>query len=160
MRETPPPSFVAPPGVRATGVGFDYPGRRALDDVSFTVERGEIFALLGPNGSGKSTLFRLLATLVPVSEGKVEILGRELPGSLLSVRRRLGVVFQAPGLDPLLSVEENLRHHGRLFGLSGTLLAQRVTAELERAGLTARRRDRVATLSGGLARRAEWPRSW
>lgn len=146
---------MSPPAVKATGVGFDYPGRRALDEVSFAVERGEIFAFLGPNGSGKSTLFRILATLVPVSEGRVDVLGHELPEALDRVRRRLGVVFQAPGLDPLLSVEENLRHHGRLFGLAGARLARRVTAELERFALAARRRDRVATLSGGLARRAE-----
>lgn len=136
-------------------MGFAYPGRRALDDVSFEVERGEIFAFLGPNGSGKSTLFRILATLVPVSEGRVEVLGHELPEALRAVRRRLGVVFQAPGLDPLLSVEENLLHHGRLFGLSAARLARRVAAELERFALAPRRRDRVATLSGGLARRVE-----
>lgn len=146
---------MSPPAVQAIGVGFDYPGRRALEDVSFEVSRGEIFAFLGPNGSGKSTLFRILATLVPVSEGRVEILGHELPQALQAVRRRVGVVFQAPGLDPLLSVEENLTHHGRLFGLSGERLARRVTAELERFALAPRRRERVATLSGGLARRAE-----
>jgi ABC-2 type transport system ATP-binding protein len=114
-----------------------------------------MFALLGPNGSGKTTLFRVLSTLVPVAEGRISVLGRDLARDAAAVRRQLGVIFQHPGLDPKLTVLENLLHHGHLYGLRGRSVRDRARALLDVVGLGDRSRDRVETLSGGLKRRAE-----
>ena len=116
---------------------------------------GELFGLLGPNGGGKTTLFKILATLLPVHGGAARILGHDVAREPAAVRRRLGVVFQHPSVDGLLTVEENLVYHGYLYGLSGRALRARVDAVLARLGLGDRRRERVDRLSGGLRRRAE-----
>lgn len=145
----------APAAVRAVSVAYAYGERQALAGVDFQVEEGEIFGLLGPNGSGKSTLFGLLATLRRPQEGRLEVLGFDLAREPAAVRRRIGVVFQSPSLDPQLTARENLRCQGRLYGLGGRDLAQSVAASLARLGLAERGGDRVKTLSGGLRRRVE-----
>lgn len=132
-----------------------YGTRTALDRVSLQVHVGEIFALLGPNGGGKTTLFHLLATLVPPTDGQVQVLGYTLPQQATELRPHLGVVFQHPSLDPKLTVSENLRHHGHLYGLRGAWLRQRMQDVLQRLELAERRGDLVETLSGGLQRRVE-----
>lgn len=144
-----------PPAVEVEGLGHRYGDRRALSDASFSVSRGEIVGLLGPNGSGKTTLFKILATLLPPSEGRARLLGRDLAGAPRGIRERLGVVFQHPSLDPKLTVLENLVHHGHLYGLSGRALRSRARALLDWFGLGERTRDRVENLSGGLRRRTE-----
>ena len=132
-----------------------YGEREALAGVSFDVRAGELFALLGPNGGGKSTLFRILATLLPPTAGTARILGHDVRTEPAAVRRHIGVVFQHPSVDGKLTVEENLRHQGRLYGMSGRNLDDRIALLLDRFGLRERRSDRVEGLSGGLARRAE-----
>jgi ABC-2 type transport system ATP-binding protein len=129
--------------------------RQALRGVSFTVYSGEIFGLLGPNGGGKTTTFHILSTVFPPSGGQAQIFGVDAAKQPARVRKQLGVVFQAPSLDKKLSVEENVRHQGHLYGLSGAPLAQRMRHVLERVGLWERRGDRVEVLSGGLQRRVE-----
>lgn len=146
---------VPPPMVGLHDLGLSYGERKALQNISFEVAAGERFALLGPNGSGKSTLLRILSTLLRPSGGRAEVDGLDTTAHPGAVRNRLGVVFQTPGLDGKLSVAENLRFQGYLFGLSGKKLAARVDEVLERFGLEPRRRDKVETLSGGLKRRAE-----
>lgn len=143
------------PAIDVSHVSYSYGERRALADLTLSIGRGEIFAFLGPNGSGKTTLFRLLSTLIPLAEGDVHILGRDLRQETAEVRGLLGVVFQAPSLDRKLTVEENLRHQGRLYGLHGSLLRERQEELLAQLGLGDRRRDLVETLSGGLRRRVE-----
>jgi ABC-2 type transport system ATP-binding protein len=122
-----------------------YGERVALDSVSFTVQRGELFGLLGPNGGGKTTLFRILTTLMKPTEGRVQSPDRS----------RFGVVFQSPSLDKKLTVAENLRHHGHLYGLRGAALRQRMDDLLSRFGLADRRDELVEKLSGGQRRRVE-----
>jgi ABC-2 type transport system ATP-binding protein len=141
--------------IEVAGVRHTYGARVALDDVAFSVRRGELFGLLGPNGGGKTTLFRVLATLLRVREGDARILGASVRHTPDIVRHHLGVVFQHPSLDGLLTVSENLVCHGRLYGLRGTRLRQRAALLLDRMGLAERAGDRVNTLSGGLQRRAE-----
>jgi ABC-2 type transport system ATP-binding protein len=137
-----------------------YGDREALKGIDFTVRRGEIFGLLGPNGGGKTTLFRILSTLTIPSQGSASLFGRVLDQSpaqetLQAIRRQIGVVFQAFSLDKKLTVAENLRHQGHLYGLSGAALRGRIEEMLERFRLSDRARDRVETLSGGLCRRVE-----
>jgi ABC-2 type transport system ATP-binding protein len=141
--------------VEASGVSFNYGDRRALDDVSLTVARGEIFGLLGPNGGGKTTLFKLLATLVPLQSGTARILGFDLSLESSILRRRIGVVFQHPSVDGMLTAAENLAHHGRLYGMRGKHLRDQCSTMLARLGLEQRANDLVQTLSGGLKRRVE-----
>ncbi len=132
-----------------------YGERTALDNVSFAVERGEIFGLLGPNGGGKSTLFRILSTMMAPSQGRAVIGGCDVVRDRAAVRRQIGVVFQTQSLDKALTVEENLRAQGHLHGLSGALLRERMEHAMSQMGLEDRRKDVVETLSGGLRRRVE-----
>ncbi len=127
----------------------------ALAGLTLQIEPGEIFVFLGPNGGGKTTLFRLLSTLLPVQRGEARILGFDLRRQTQEIRRRIGVVFQAPSLDKKLTVDENLMHQGHLYGLSGRALRARQDEMLGRLALADRRRDLVETLSGGLRRRVE-----
>ncbi len=132
-----------------------YGTRCALDNISFTVSRGEIFCLLGPNGSGKTTLFKILSTLMKPTSGNVDILGFDLNTKSKAIRKLLGVVFQHPGLDIKLTVTENLRHHGHLYRLKGKTLKHRISELLEQFGISDRSHDTVEELSGGLRRRVE-----
>ena len=141
--------------IDARALGFRYGDRQALGDVTFSVPRGEFFGFLGPNGGGKTTLFKLLSTLAPIQSGSARMLGHELAGETAALRRRLGVVFQHPSLDGKLTVGENLAYHGHLYGITGARLRDRIAAMLELLKISARERDRVETLSGGLQRRVE-----
>lgn len=146
--------------VTAEAVGFSYPnGRRALEVLSFEIATGELFGFLGPNGGGKSTLFHLLATRFKPTAGQLTVLGHDVAKEPAAVRRGLGVVFQSPSLDLELTVAENLRHQGHLYGLLGRDLATRIEEGLARFGLTDRRDERAKSLSGGLRRRAEIAKS-
>src|SRR3970040_1644644 len=110
-------------------------GRAALRAVSLGVPRAALYGLLGPNGSGKSTFFRILSTALRPAEGTVRVDGHDVLRESDAVRRRLGVVFQSPSLDGKLTVAENLRFHGLLFGLRGAPLRARCAEMLERFSL-------------------------
>lgn len=137
------------------GLTHRYGDRVALDRVGFQVQRGEMFGLLGPNGGGKTTLFRILSTLLRPRDGSVRIFDQDVVTQRQEVRRRIGVVFQAPSLDKKLTVAENLRHHGHIFGLSGQPLRQRMDELMTRFGIADRADERTEKLSGGLRRRVE-----
>ena len=132
-----------------------YGSRLALSNVGFAVKAGEIFGLLGPNGGGKSTLFRILSTMMVPSEGRAEVAGHDVAREAAAVRRSIGVVFQTQSLDKALTVAENLRSQGHLYGLSGPRLRDRMEQVMTRLGLADRRDDIVEKLSGGLKRRVE-----
>lgn len=134
-------------------------GREALKGLSFSVNAGEVFGVLGPNGGGKTTLFRILSTALRPSGGRALFNGTDVVSSPDTARQHLGVVFQSPSLDKKLSVLENLRHQGHLYGLRGDFLRERIREGLDRLGLSDRGNDVVETLSGGLQRRAEIAKS-
>jgi ABC-2 type transport system ATP-binding protein len=143
------------PALEVIGVRHQYGDRVALDGVSLTVQPGEVFGLLGPNGGGKTTLFKIVSTLIRPLAGTVRVFGTDVRTDPHTARTRLGVVFQSPAVDARLTVSENLRHHGHLYGLRGTALESRIRSALESVGLADRRSDLVSALSGGLRRRAE-----
>jgi ABC-2 type transport system ATP-binding protein len=132
-----------------------YEDRTALNGVSFNVHPAELFGLLGPNGSGKTTLFRILSTLMIPTAGRAVIMGCDAAQDPSSVRRQIGVVFQAQSVDQKLTAYENLWHQGHLYGLRGAALKTRVGEILARVGLAERAQERVETFSGGMQRRVE-----
>jgi ABC-2 type transport system ATP-binding protein len=132
-----------------------YGERVALDGVSFEVVSGHIFGLLGPNGGGKTTLFHILSTRLMPTSGTARVFGFDVARDAREVRRRIGVVFQSQSVDGKLTVAENLRHQGHLYGLRGKSLGARIEEMLARLGLTERARERAEKLSGGLRRRVE-----
>jgi ABC-2 type transport system ATP-binding protein len=144
-----------PSAIEVRGISHRYGERLALDTVEFAVETGSIFGLLGPNGGGKTTLFRILSTLVPIQSGSAAVLGLDLARRPNDIRRQIGVTFQSPSIDPKLTVWENLKHQGHLYGLSGRTLAGRIDLLTGKLGLKERLADIAETLSGGLKRRVE-----
>jgi ABC-2 type transport system ATP-binding protein len=144
----------ASPGVSVEGIAHAYAGRPALRGVDLVVPEGAMVAVLGPNGGGKSTLFRILATLLRPDAGRALVCGHDTVREAPAVRACLGVVFQSPAVDRLLTVRENLETHALLYGV-GRGRRQAIAAMLERLGLLERASDRAGTLSGGLLRRVE-----
>lgn len=143
------------PALSINDVRYRYDEYEAVSGVSFDVARGEVFALLGPNGSGKTTLFRLISTLAPLQQGNVEVFGLNVAEHAAAVRGQLGVVFQSPSIDKKLTVQENLLHHGRLYGINSSDLRLRAAAMIARLGLGEKQNSYVETLSGGQRRRVE-----
>ncbi|MBK4996388.1 ATP-binding cassette domain-containing protein [Pseudomonas sp. S37] len=140
-------------------ISFAYGPREALRQVGFSLAPGRFAALLGPNGAGKSTLIALLTRLYDLQQGDIRVCGCSLRNTPRPALRQLGVVFQQSTLDLDLSVEQNLRYHAALHGLSRRQSSQRVEAELARQGLGDRRHDRVRELNIGHRRRVEIARA-
>ncbi len=149
---------MAAPAVHIQGVTHRYGTHVALRDVSLQVASGTLYGLLGPNGSGKTTLFRILSTLMPPSEGKARVFGLDVAAESDAIRQQLGVVFQEPALDENLTVRENLRIQGALYGLHGADRKARTEELLKRLDVIDRVDDSVAELSGGLRRRVDLAR--
>jgi len=130
-------------------------GLVAVNDVSFDVAAGEIFAFLGPNGAGKTTTIRMLVTLLEPSGGRITIDGLDPTRHQNQVRKRFGIVFQDPSLDQNLTAWENMELHGALYGVPRRLRRERTKALLETFGLWERCQERVMQFSGGMRRRLE-----
>ena len=143
------------PVLACRGVSKRYGRTQALDAVSLRVEPGEMVALLGPNGAGKSTLFQLLTGLFVADSGTVEVLGADMRREPVRALSQLGVVFQQPALDLNLSVRASLRFHADLHGLPAAVSRPRISALLERFGLTAAAGQPARQLSGGNRRKVE-----
>ncbi|HZT59769.1 MAG TPA: ATP-binding cassette domain-containing protein [Pyrinomonadaceae bacterium] len=127
----------------------------AVDDVSFEVHRGEVFAFLGPNGAGKTTTVKMLTTLLRPTSGKIEFDGLDPTVKRDEVRRRFGVVFQDPSLDQDLTAWENMEIHGVLYGVPKRERRERAETLLKLFELWERRDALVKTFSGGMRRRLE-----
>ena len=133
---------------------YDPPkGVLAVDGVSFDIAEGEIFSLLGPNGAGKSTTISMLSCLLKPSDGDAVVAGHSVVSDSQAVKETIGVVPQDIALYPDMSARENLVFWGKMYGLSGDALKQRVDEVLELITLVDRQKDRVEKFSGGMKRR-------
>jgi len=128
---------------------------KAVDDISFTVEKGEIFAFLGPNGAGKTTTIKILTTLLNQTSGKVVLNNINTETDRDAVRESFGIVFQDPSLDEELTAYENMEFHGILYSIPKALLKSRIEELLKFVELWDRKDHIVKTFSGGMRRRLE-----
>lgn len=149
-------------GLTISSVAFAYRARRkqpkhlALDNINLQISPGQRVALLGPNGCGKSTLMKNICGLLRPDQGTIEVFSKS---RLVDIRPIISVVFQAPGLDPHLSVYENLRDQASLYGITKSDARERIKHQLHQANLTERKADLVKTLSTGLVRRVDLARA-
>jgi ABC-2 type transport system ATP-binding protein len=125
----------------------------AVQEVSFQVQSGEVFSLLGPNGAGKSTTIAMLSTLLQPDQGDALVMGHSILHEPMAVKSVLGVVPQEIALYEDLSARENLVFWGKMYGLRGPALHQRVNELLDTIGLSERANDRLSKYSGGMKRR-------
>lgn len=139
--------------VEVRGLSKRFADLVAVDSVSFSIERGEMFGLLGPNGAGKTTTISMISCLISPTAGDVIIDGHSITTDPAAVKRVLGVVPQEIALYPTLSARENLAFWGRMYGLKGAALKRAVDDALELAGLADRAKDRIEKYSGGMKRR-------
>ena len=139
--------------VAVTDLAKRFGDHAAVDGVSFDILEGEIFGLLGPNGAGKTTIISMVSCLLAPTSGSVIVAGADVTKDPRTVKRALGVVPQEIALYPTLTALENLRFWGRMYGLGGRLLEERVAEALETAGLADRAKERIETYSGGMKRR-------
>jgi len=127
----------------------------AVDNISFKVGEGEIFAFLGPNGAGKTTTIKMLTTLLTPTSGELLLNGFDPVHQQNKVRKSFGIVFQDPSLDDELTAYENLEFHGVLYGVSPKVRKERIKELLDLVELWDRKNDLVKTFSGGMKRRLE-----
>jgi len=127
----------------------------ALNGLSFEVNENEIFGLLGPNGAGKTTLIHILATLLKPTTGGAVVNGYDVLHNATKVRKSIGVVFQAPSSDDILTGYENLKIHALLYGIPRGTREKRISEVLKLVGLEGRKNDQVKKYSGGMRRRLE-----
>jgi multidrug/hemolysin transport system ATP-binding protein len=132
---------------------------QAVKGVDFYVEKGKMFALLGPNGAGKSTIIDMLCTFLKPDAGEVEVDGMALGKDDAGIRKKIGAVFQDGLLDPLLTVEENLRARGGLYGLRGKALRDAVESSAKAVGVSGILKRPYGKLSGGQRRRCDITRA-
>ena len=145
--------------LQVENIDFSYSGKKALDNVSFSINKGECVFLLGPNGAGKSTLFSLITRLYDYRHGKISLCGFDVKGRTSKALAKLGVVFQQSTLDLDLSVLQNLRYHTALHGIARKQAKQRIQEELERFNMYERRFEKIRLLNGGHRRRVEIARA-
>ena len=128
---------------------------RAVDNVSLNIQEGEVFGLLGQNGAGKTTIIHMLATLLKPTSGTAQINGYDIIKNASKVRKNIGIVFQAPSSDDMLTGFENLKIHSYLYGVPSDLRIKRINELLKLVGLYERKDDIVKKYSGGMRRRLE-----
>ena len=141
--------------ISVENLSYKYGKTPAVDKISFSVEKGQIFSFLGPNGAGKTTTINLLTTLLPMQEGKVSIAGFDVAKQPDDVRRSIGIVFQNQTVDWNLTVWESLEFHGRIYAVPKDIRRSRIDELLQLVELSEKRKTLVKHLSGGMKRRME-----
>ena len=132
-----------------------FDGFTAVDNISFSVEKGEIFAFLGPNGAGKTTTIKMLTTLLDPTSGTIFLNDFNVAKDPRSTRTSFGIVFQDPSLDTELTAYENMEFHAVLYGLSRDVFEPRIKELLDLVELYDRKGELVKNFSGGMKRRLE-----
>ena len=141
--------------ISVKGLSHNYGQVKAVDNISFSVEKGQIFSFLGPNGAGKTTTINILITLLPIQNGKVTISGFDLENNQDDVRKSIGIVFQNETLDMNLTAWESMEFHGRIYSLPKEVRRPRIDELLKIVELDEKRNELVKNLSGGMKRRLE-----
>ena len=144
---------LADPVLRVEGLRKRYGAQEVVRGLSFEIRRGECFGLLGPNGAGKTTTLRCCLGLIEPNSGTIRMVGEPVPEAARAARIRVGVVPQLDNLDPDFTVVENLRVYGRYFSIPESVLNERIPRLLDFAGLAAKGKQNLRTLSGGMKRR-------
>ena len=139
------------PIVTVTGLTKQFKNLTAVQDLSFSVNEGDVYGFLGQNGAGKSTTIRMLLTLIAPSKGRVEIFGKELTANRNEILSQVGAVIEKPDVYKYLSAYENLKLFARLSGIKIT--EERLMEQLEKVGLASRAKDTVKTFSQGMKQR-------
>lgn len=139
--------------LEATGLVKKFGDFVAVNDVSFTMEEGEVFGLLGPNGAGKSTTISMLTCLYTPNEGNMRVFGHDVVKEAAEVKKLIGVVPQDIALYPTLSARDNLSFFGEMYGLKGRDLKERVETVISYVAMAERAKDAIKTYSGGMKRR-------
>jgi ABC-2 type transport system ATP-binding protein len=139
--------------IQVRGLHKKYGDVHAVRGIDFDVVEGEIFSLLGPNGAGKTTTINMLSCLLEPTDGDAWVMGHSIRSDSMAVKQSIGVVPQEVALYPDLGARENLTFWGKMYGLRGAALWQRVDEVLELTGLADRQKSRVDTFSGGMKRR-------
>jgi ABC-2 type transport system ATP-binding protein len=132
-----------------------YKDVKAVDDVSFEVNEGEVFGFLGPNGAGKTTTIKMLVTLLRPTEGTAKVVENDIVKNPDKVRNNIGIVFQEPALDDRLTGRENLDFHARMYGMKKEKREERIRDVLKLVDLEDKANALVKTYSGGMKRRLE-----
>ncbi|GAB4549276.1 MAG: ABC transporter ATP-binding protein [Anaerolineae bacterium] len=139
--------------VEAQGLTKQFDSFTAVDHITFTIPRGQIFGFLGPNGAGKTTTIRMLLGLLKPTSGRATVLGFDIVKQPEEIRKRIGYMSQKFSLYSDLTVEENLNFYGGTYGVRGEKLKERKRYILRMAGLEGRERERTRNLSGGWKQR-------
>jgi len=143
------------PIIETANLRKEYDKLVALDNLNLQVNEGEIFGLLGPNGAGKTTTLMTLTTLIKPTSGTAKVNGHDIVKNPSMVRKSIGIVFQDPSSDDILTGYENLKLHGMLYGMPVDLREERIKEVLNLVDLTDRKDERVKKYSGGMRRRLE-----
>lgn len=146
--------------IRVTNLTKKFGDFTAVDNISFNVEKAEIFGFLGPNGAGKSTTIKMLTTLLHPTSGKIEINGFNPHHHQNKVRASFGIVFQDPSLDEELTAYENMHFHAVLYKVAANVRAERIEELLKFVELWEKRNEFVKNYSGGMKRRLEIARGF
>ncbi|MDH7592755.1 MAG: ATP-binding cassette domain-containing protein [Methanomicrobiales archaeon] len=141
--------------IRVDHLSHSFGDFSAVDDISFSVKRGEIFSFLGPNGAGKSTTINVLTTLLPLQKGQVEVAGFDVTADPAGVRSVIGIVFQEVTLDRDMTAWEILEFHGRIYGMPKQERREKIDELLALVELEQKRDTLTKHLSGGMKRRLE-----
>ncbi|NVM53419.1 MAG: ATP-binding cassette domain-containing protein [Candidatus Helarchaeota archaeon] len=141
--------------IEVEGLTKEFNGLRAVDNISFTIEEGEIFGMLGPNGAGKTTVIFMLCTLLRPTMGAARVAGFDIIKEEMAVRKSIGIVFQDVVIDDRLTAMENLKMQAYLYSMSKDEWVPRANELLELVELSDRKDDLVETYSGGMKRRLE-----
>ncbi|MFH1055587.1 MAG: ATP-binding cassette domain-containing protein [Candidatus Altiarchaeota archaeon] len=141
--------------LKVDGLTKQFKNLTAVDNISFDVKQGSIFAFLGPNGAGKSTTIKMLTTILTPTSGSILLNGFDCARQQDDVRKSFGIVFQDQSVDEELTAYENMDFHGIIYGLPKDLRKERIESLLKMVDLWDRKDDFVKTFSGGMRRRLE-----